>query len=81
GQLTPDGSLQALGLDSIAMAELLVVVEEATGAGIPLTDERMPVGADVTIAAMADYVALFTDESTRAALLALTVAPTAAADA
>ncbi|MET8772440.1 acyl carrier protein [Streptomyces sp. NPDC004658] len=74
-QLSADSNLQHLGLDSIALAELLVVIEEETGIEVPLTDESMPTGPGVTIAAVADYVARFTDESTRAVLHTLAAAP------
>lgn len=75
GQLSADSNLQHLGLDSIALAELLVVVEEETGIEVPLTDQAMPVGADVTVAAVADYVARFADESALAVLRTLATAP------
>jgi acyl carrier protein len=78
GQLSPDSNLQELGLDSIALAELLVVVEEETGIEVPLTDETMPAGPGVTIAAVADYVARFADESARAVLHTLAAAPAGA---
>ncbi|AKN74938.1 MULTISPECIES: acyl carrier protein [Streptomyces] len=74
-QLSADSNLQHLGLDSIALAELLVVVEEETGIEVPLTDQAMPAGPEVTLAAVADYVARFTDESTRAVLHTLAAAP------
>jgi acyl carrier protein len=75
GQLSADSNLQHLGLDSIALAELLVVIEEETGIDVPLTDEAMPVGPEVTIAAVADYVARFADESALAVLRVLAAAP------
>ncbi|MEU1012512.1 acyl carrier protein [Streptomyces sp. NPDC005890] len=74
-QLSADSNLQHLGLDSIALAELLVVVEEETGIDVPLTDEAMPTGPEVTLGAVADYVARFADESTRAVLHTLAAAP------
>ncbi|MEU2060310.1 acyl carrier protein [Streptomyces sp. NPDC013455] len=73
--LSADSDLRELGLDSIALAELLVVVEEETGIDVPLTDETMPTGPGVTVAVVADYVARFADESARAALHALAAAP------
>ncbi|MEU6594579.1 acyl carrier protein [Streptomyces sp. NPDC046881] len=74
-QLSADSNLQHLGLDSIALAELLVVVEEETGIDVPLTDESMPTGPEVTLGAVADYVERFADESTRAVLHTLAAVP------
>jgi acyl carrier protein len=75
GQVTADSKLQPLGLDSIALAELLVVVEEETGIDVPLTGEAMPAGPEVTVAAVADYVARFADESALAVLKILATVP------
>ncbi|MEU2717010.1 acyl carrier protein [Streptomyces sp. NPDC007205] len=75
GQLTADSKLRQLGLDSIALAELLVVVEEETGIDVPLTDEAMPAGPEVTVAEVADYLARFADESALAVLQILATAP------
>lgn len=56
-KVTPEASLDDLELDSLALAELLLIIEESTGARFPATIEG--IGPQTTLAQAAEILTTY----------------------